>query len=300
MVSPQGGHHSSDASHVESQLLPKVHLHLYHMKVVVGFLITYLRQLVVVLLKYRHCRRENRSEELSFGLDTAAIDVVHLAHLLRHRLEVEVLTVAERQTSVGYEDEEVTHPGKFALELVAAHELQFKFGERFTFTALASLQRHHLIRILWNFAHLIKLANPLVDFLVVAVTRHIGTGAIMQPVVKGDDVLRSQVAIGVEFSECAHGFNGTNLVLACTFAQIFIGESFLHKVEKALSTFLRLFWLLLLYFHLRLLLFAIEVIHEIVVGSLFIKNVHRSNDFLTLCYQSLCFGRSCCCLPVVG
>ena len=43
-----------------------------------------------------------------------------------------------------------------------------------------------------------------------------------------------------------------------------------------------------------------EVIHEIVVGTLFIKNVHRSNDFLTLCYQSLCFGRSCCCLPVVG
>ena len=138
------------------------------------------------------------------------------------------------------------------------------------------------------------------DFLVVAVTRHIGTGAIMQPVVKGDDVLRSQVAIGVEFTECAHGFDSTNLVLACTFAQIFIGESFLHKVEKALSSFLRLFWLLLLYFHLRLLVFAIEVIHEIVVGSLFIKNVHRSNDFLTLCYQSLCFGRSCCCLPVVG
>lgn len=300
MVSPQGGHHSSDASHVESQLLPEVHLHLYHMKVVVGFLITYLRQLVVILLKYRHCRRKYRSEELSVRLDTAAIYVVHLAHLLRHRLEVEILTVAERESSVSGEDEEVAHPGKFALELVVAHKLQFKFGEQFTFTALASLQRLHLIRILWNFAHLIKLANPLVEFLVVAVTRHIGTGAIMQPVVKGDDVLRSQVAIGVEFTECAHGFDSTNLVLACTFAQIFICESFLHKVEKALSTFLRLFWLLLLYFHLRLLVFAIEVIHEIVVGSLFIKNVHRSNDFLTLCYQSLCFGRSCCCLPVVG
>lgn len=57
MVSPQGGHHSSDASHVESQLLPEVQLHLYHMKVVVGFLIAYLRQLVVVLLKHLHRRR---------------------------------------------------------------------------------------------------------------------------------------------------------------------------------------------------------------------------------------------------
>lgn len=231
MVSPQGGHHSSDASHVESQLLPEVHLHLYHMKVVVGFLITYLRQLVVILLKHLHRMREDRREELRIGLDTATIDVVHLAFLLRHALEVEGLCVAERQTGVGSEDEEVTHPGKFALELVVAHELQFKFGERFTFTALASLQRHHLIRILWNFAHLIKLANPLVDFLVVAVTRHIGTGAIMQPVVKGDDVLRSQVAIGVEFTECAHGFDSTYLVLACAFAQIFIGERFLHKVS---------------------------------------------------------------------
>ena len=300
MVSPQGGHHSSDASHVESQLLPEVHLHLYHMKVVVGFLITYLRQLVVILLKYRHCRRKYRREELSVRLDTAAIYVVHLAHLLRHRLEVEILTVAERESSVSGEDEEVAHPGKFALELVVAHKLQFKFGEQFTFTALASLQRLHLIRILWNFAHLIKLANPLVDFLVVAVTRHIGTGAIMQPVVKGDDVLRSQVAIGVEFTECAHGFDSTNLVLACAFAQIFIGESFLHKVEKALFTFLRLFGFLLFHFHLWLLVFAIKVIHEIVVGTLFVKNVHRSNDFLTLRYQSLCFGRSCCCLPVVG
>ena len=270
------------------------------MKVVVGFLIAYLRQLVVVLLKHLHRRREDRREELRIGLDTATIDVVHLALLLRHALEVEGLCVAERQTCVGSEDEEVTHSGKFAIELVVAHELQFKLGERFTFTALASLQRHHLIRILWNFAHLIKLANPLVDFLVVAVTRHIGTGAIMQPVVKGDDVLRSQVAIGVEFTECAHGFNGTNLVLACAFAQIFIGESFLHKVEKALFTFLRLFGFILFHFHLWLLFFAIKVIHEIVVGTLFVKNVHRSNDFLTLRYQSLCFGRSCCCLPVVG
>lgn len=39
------------ASYVESQLLPEVQLHLYHMKVVVGFLIAYFRQLVVVLLK---------------------------------------------------------------------------------------------------------------------------------------------------------------------------------------------------------------------------------------------------------
>lgn len=30
------------ATHVESQLLPEVQLHLYHMKVVVGFLIAYL------------------------------------------------------------------------------------------------------------------------------------------------------------------------------------------------------------------------------------------------------------------
>ena len=124
--------------------------------------------LTVVLLKHLHRRREDGREELRIGLDSATIDVVHLAFLLRHALEVEGLCVAERQTSVGCEDEEVAHPGKFALEFVVAHELQFKFGERFTFTALASLQRHHLIRILWNFAHLIKLANPLVDFLVVA------------------------------------------------------------------------------------------------------------------------------------
>ena len=220
--------------HVESQLLPEVQLHLYHMEVVVGFLVAYLRQLVVVLLKHLHRRREDRREELRIGLDTATIDVVHLAFLLRHALEVEGLCVTERQTGVGCEDEEVAHPGKFALELVAAHELQFKFGERFTFTALASLQRHHLIRILWDFAHLIKLANPLVYFLVVAVTRHIGTGAIMQPVVKGDDVLRSQVAIGVELTECAHGFNGTNLVFACAFAQIFCIESQFHISKETL------------------------------------------------------------------
>lgn len=211
------------------------------MKEVIGFLIADFRQLVVVLLKHLHRRREDRREELRFGLDTATIDVVHFAFLLRHALEVEGLCVAERQNGVGCEDEEVAHPGKLALELVVAHELQFKFGERFTLTALASLQRHHLIRILWNFAHLIKLTNPLVDFLVVAVTLHIGTGAIMQPVVKGDDVLRSQVAIGVEFPECAHGFDSTCLVLACAFAQFLIGECSLHKVEKALSTFLRLF-----------------------------------------------------------
>ena len=110
---------------MESQLLPEVQLHLYHMKVVVGFLIAYLRQFVVVLLKHLHRWREDRREELSFGLDTTTIDVVHLAFLLRHALEVESLCVAERQTGVGSEDEEVTHPGKFALELVVAHELQF-------------------------------------------------------------------------------------------------------------------------------------------------------------------------------
>jgi len=109
--------------HVESQLLPEVQLHLYHMKVVVGFLVAYLRQLVVVLLKHLHRRREDRREELRIGLDTATIDVIHLALLLRHALEVEGLCVAERQTGVGSEDEEVAHPGKFAIELVVAHEL---------------------------------------------------------------------------------------------------------------------------------------------------------------------------------
>ena len=74
------------ASHVESQLLPEVQLHLYHMKVVVGFLVAYLRKLIVVLLKHLHRRREDRREELRIGLDTATIDVVHLALLLRHAL----------------------------------------------------------------------------------------------------------------------------------------------------------------------------------------------------------------------
>lgn len=102
---------------MESQLLPEVQLHLYHMKVVVGFLVAYLRQLVVVLLKHLHRRREDRSEELRIGLDTATIDVVHLAFLLRHALEVEGLCVAERQTGVGCEDEEVAHPASLPSNL---------------------------------------------------------------------------------------------------------------------------------------------------------------------------------------
>ena len=219
---------------VESQLLPKVQLHLYHMKVVVGFLIANLRQLVVVLLKHLHRRREDRREELSFGLDTATIDVVHLALLLRHALEVEGLCVAERQTSVGCEDEEVANPVQLALKLVCPQTLQLVLGQRLTFLALAAADSHQLVRILLDVAHLEQLANPFAQVLVVAVAGDIRSRAVMEPSIERHNLLRRQVAVGVQLTKSTDSINHTLLVLACSFTQFFCIKSNLHVFEKAL------------------------------------------------------------------
>lgn len=300
MVSPQGGHHSSDASHVESQLLPKVHLHLYHMKVVVGFLITYLRQLVVVLLKYRHCRRENRSEELSFGLDTAAIDVVHLAHLLRHRLEVEVLTVAERESSVSGEDEEVANPVQLALKLVCPQTLQLVLGQRLTFLALAAADSHQLVRILLDVAHLEQLANPFAQVLVVAVAGDIRSRAVMEPSIERHNLLRRQVAVGVQLTKSTDSINHTLLVLACSFTQFFCIKSNLHVFEKALFRSIRLliscFFVryipnTCIYCFCRLCLLFLTgiVLVKIFNVGLLAKHRHCNQNILTFLYNEFCF-----------
>ncbi len=282
------------AGDMEREVLTYLQLQLYHVEIVVRLLVGDLRQAVVVLFQHRHRRGEDGREELRVGLDTAAVYIIEVAFLLRHLLEVECLCVGIRQTGVGGEDEQVAHLVELRRKLVRAHLLEFSLGEGLALLALATLDVHQVVGVLLNLARLGELARPLAHVLVVAVAGDVGPRAVVQPRVESHDVLRGQVAVGHQPSEPLHRIDHHNLVFAGADAKVLIVQGKLHVLDEALLAGVRL---LLLF---RLLVLAVEVVHEVVVGAFFIENVHCGNDFLALFDECLRLGRGGSGFPFIG
>lgn len=198
---------------VESQTVYKTKLRFYHMEIVVGFLITDVRQLEIILLQYIHCRSKYWREKPCAGFYTAPINIVQSIFRYCHLIKIENLCVCIGKTCVGRKHKQVAHTFQFSSKWKFAQLFQLILREWRALLALAMLDSNTGIGIMVYLLGFHKLTHPLVNLLVVAAASHICTGAVLEPVVKVHDFCRSEIPVSVQLAIAFYGIYHNTLVL---------------------------------------------------------------------------------------
>lgn len=277
------------AAEMERNVLGDAGLLLNKVKVVVSLLVGDVRQLVAVLLQYFQSRCEDRSEERSLSLDTHTVDVVHVAVLDCHCLEVEQLSVAVGKTGVGGEDEEVADLDELVVmrtvELEVADLLYFLLGKRLAVLALAALDRHVVVGIGRNHLHERHQTGELAEMLVVGVYAYVRACSVMEPLVESCDVGGSEILEGLNLAETLQRVDGHLLLTAGVGFDVLLIDRLLEvgdEVGVLVYTFIKVLGTGSL---LLLLFLVIEVGVEVVNVHLKVEDGQGGDDLLAAVHQ---------------